>query len=163
MSKLLPAQPGFAVGAAFADRSGEPRTGPVRGRVRPSGRILVALAGVAWVPYAVAGLSSRPDSAWFWGLYVGFLTMTVLPLAVPREPSFRRACLAVGWFQFGIEAVCSVPYVLLPLPVFVFAFPSGVMLLLAGRRDRGSVGTVFAALLVAGPIALLARGGWTQI
>ncbi|MFI9364078.1 hypothetical protein ACIG5E_23950 [Kitasatospora sp. NPDC053057] len=163
MSESLPAQPGYAVEAEFVDRSGAPRAEPVRGRVRPSGRVLVALAGVAWLPWAADGLWWGNAGAWFWGLFSGFLGATVLPLAVPREPGFRRACLTVGWLQLAIEAVCSAPYLLIPLPVFVFAFPSGVMLLLTGRRNRGSVGTVLAALLAAGPIGLLAHGGWTHI
>ncbi|MFH9350660.1 hypothetical protein [Kitasatospora sp. NPDC017646] len=86
----------------------------------------------------------------------------MLPLAVPREPVFRRACLGVGRLRFAIEALRSIPYLLIPLPVLVFAFPSGVMLLLTGRRNRGAVGTVVAALLAAGPIGLLAHGGWTR-
>ncbi|MFF4816652.1 hypothetical protein ACFY2K_18890 [Kitasatospora sp. NPDC001309] len=163
MSESLPAQPGFAAEAAFTDRPREPRAPLVRGRVRTSGRVLVALAGVAWVPWAVGGVWWGDGNAWFWGLYVGFLGMTVLPLAVPREPGFRRACLTVGWLQLGVQAVCSVPFLLLPLPVFVFALPSGVMLLLTGRRNRGRVGTAFAALLLAGPLGLLANGGWTHI
>ncbi|MFJ9847334.1 hypothetical protein ACIRYZ_44325 [Kitasatospora sp. NPDC101155] len=160
MSESLPARPGYAVEAEFVERADAPRAEPVRGRVRPSGRALVALAGVAWVPWAVAG---RGETGWYWVLFGGFLGMTVLPLAVPREPAFRCVCLAVGWLQFAIEAAFSAPYALVPLPVFVFAFPSGVMLLLTGRRNRGWVGTVAAGLLVAGPIGLLANGGWTHI
>ncbi|MGW2373071.1 hypothetical protein [Kitasatospora sp. NPDC001683] len=160
MSESLPARPGYAVEAEAVRRSDAPRAEPVRGPVRPSGRVLVALAGVAWLPWAVAG---RGETGWYWVLVGGFFGLTVLPLAVPREPVFRRACLTVGWLQFGIEAVFSIPYVLIPLPVFVFALPSGVMLLLTGRRNRGWVGTVTAALLVAGPIGLLADGGWTRI
>ncbi|MFE5587236.1 hypothetical protein [Kitasatospora sp. NPDC056531] len=163
MSESLPARPGFAVEAAFDDESSQRGVAPVRRRVRPSGRVLVVLAGVAWVPWAVDGLWWGDGGPWYWGLFYGFLGMTVLPLAVPREPAFRLTCLTVGWLQLAIEGVCSAPYLLLPLPVFVFAFPSGVMLLLTGRRNRGSVGTVVTALLVACPIGLLANGGWTHI
>ncbi|MFD8702323.1 hypothetical protein ACFV1W_06825 [Kitasatospora sp. NPDC059648] len=160
MSESLPAQPGYAAEAELFDRSDGPRAEPVRGRVGPSGRVLVALAGVAGVPWAVAG---RGEAGWFWVLFGGWLGMTLLPLAVPREPGFRRACLGVGWLQLGIGFACSIPFVLIPLPLLVLAFPSGVMLLLTGRRNRGAVGTVAAALLAAGPIGLLAHGGWTHM
>ncbi|MFJ9776006.1 hypothetical protein ACIRVF_33015 [Kitasatospora sp. NPDC101157] len=160
MSESLPAQPGYADEAELFDRPAAPRAAPVRGRIRRGGRALVALAGVAWVPWGVAG---RGETGWYWVVFGGFLGMTMLPLAVPREPGFRRACLVVGWLQLGIEALLSTPYLLIPLPVFVFAFPSGVMLVLTGRRNRGWVGTVIAALLVAGPVGLLAYGGWMNI
>ncbi|MER7669641.1 hypothetical protein ABTY61_14385 [Kitasatospora sp. NPDC096128] len=163
MSESLSAQPGFAVEAAFADRPGEVPAEPVRRRVRPSGRVLVALAGASLLPWTVDVLARGGGGAWFWGLFFGFFGTALLPLAVPREPAFRNACLVVGWCQFGLEAVCSAPYFFLSLPVIVFGVPTGVMLLLTARQNRGTLGTVLAVLVGAGPIGLLAHGGWTHM
>ncbi|MFF2081264.1 hypothetical protein ACFVXG_41660 [Kitasatospora sp. NPDC058162] len=162
MSESLSAQPGFAVEAAFADRSGGAPAEPVRGRVRPSGRVLVALAGASLLPWAVAVLWWG-GGAWFWGLFFGFFGTTLLPLAVPREPAFRNACLIVGGCQFGVEVVCSAPWLFLALPVFVFAVPTGVMLLLTARRNRGWMGTVLAVLVGVGPIGVVAHQWWTHL
>lgn len=160
MSESLSAQPGFAVEAAFADRSGEEPAEPVRGRVRPSGRVLVALAAASLLPWLVG--SGQAD-AWFWVVFFGFFGTTLLPLAVPREPAFRNACLVVGGCQFGVEVVCSAPWLFLALPVFVFAVPTGVMLLLTARRNRGWMGTVLAVLVGVGPIGVVAHQWWTHL
>ncbi|MEU8514691.1 hypothetical protein AB0C76_24290 [Kitasatospora sp. NPDC048722] len=129
---------------------------------RPSSRLLVALAVVAWVPVAVRGLHDGAGAG-YWGLFSALIGTTASPLALPGGPVFRNACLAVGWLQFGIEIVLSVPFMLLAVPWFVFVFPSGVVLLLASRRGRGTVGTAVPVLLAACPILLLAHGEWTRL
>ncbi|MFE2415044.1 hypothetical protein ACFXDE_42640 [Kitasatospora sp. NPDC059408] len=135
---------------------------PDRDRVRPSARVLVALAVVAWVPFVAEGLH-YPASPGYWALLFTLVGLTALPLVMPGDPGFRITCLAVGWLQFAIEIVLSVPFLLLAVPFFVFVCPSGVVLLLASRRNRGTVGTAMPVLLAACPILLLAHGGWTHM
>ncbi|MGW2248632.1 hypothetical protein ACWCXH_00300 [Kitasatospora sp. NPDC001660] len=120
---------------------------------RPWG--LAAWAGASWLIYAVAYVTGEAgadgETLVRWCL-AGFSTL--IPLAVPGRWGFRVACLVVGWLQFGIEIMLSLGFLLIPLPIFVAVFPSGVVLLLAGRRNGGPIGKVIGVLLSLVPLVL---------
>ncbi|MFD8708556.1 hypothetical protein ACFV1W_39245 [Kitasatospora sp. NPDC059648] len=126
-----------------------------RAESRPWG--LAAWAGASWSVYAVGYVTGEAgadgETLVMWCL-AGFSTL--IPLAVPGRRGFRAACLVVGWLQFGIEIMFSLPFLLIPLPVFVAVCPSGVVLLLAGRRNGGPIGKVIGVLLCLAPLALFA-------
>ncbi|MFH8387365.1 hypothetical protein ACH4E7_41765 [Kitasatospora sp. NPDC018058] len=120
---------------------------------RPWG--LAAWAGASWLIYAVAyvaGYAGADGETLVRWCLAGFSTL--IPLGVPGHRGFRVACLVVGWLQFGIEIGLSLPWLLIPLPYLVAFFPSGVVLLLAGRRNGGPSGKVVGALLSLVPLVL---------
>ncbi|MFD8080873.1 hypothetical protein ACFV4F_04145 [Kitasatospora sp. NPDC059722] len=129
---------------SFAQHYAEPR---------PWG--LAACAGASWLVYAVtyatghAGADGETLTRW---CLAGFSTL--IPLAVPGRWGFRVACLVVGWLQFGLELVVSLPWLMMPLPILVGFFPSGFVLLLAGRKNGGPIGKAIGVLLSVVPIVL---------
>ncbi|MEE1786570.1 hypothetical protein PUR71_27250 [Streptomyces sp. SP17BM10] len=120
---------------------------------RPWG--LAACAGASWLVYAVAYLTGHAgadgQTLARWCL-AGFSTL--IPLGVPGRWGFRVACLVIGWLQFGLELLVSLPWLLAPLPVLVGFFPSGLVLLLAGRKNGGPIGKAIGGLLSLAPIVL---------
>ncbi|MBO1418472.1 hypothetical protein [Streptomyces sp. FH025] len=122
---------------------------------------IVVLAVVCWLmpwlPVVFGNSTSNSQIVVFWLILV---TLTSLPLSIFDDAVFRYACLTIGAIQVAIEALLSVAFYGIALPVFVAFFPAGALLLLAGWRRAAPVRTVLAAFLAVFPVigSLVALG-----
>ncbi|MGA5822959.1 hypothetical protein ACPC54_34495 [Kitasatospora sp. NPDC094028] len=125
-------------------------------------RRLAALAGASWLPGIGAALRSDDRNAIAVCLLLAFALVTLLPLATPSIIDFHHRCLVIGWAMLVLQIAVSLPFALIPLPVFVLYLPAGVLLLLAARCTGGIPETVVAAMLTAVPYLVDLAGlvGW---